>query len=90
MRGRKKVQQKKKNHLATAKVTADVTNTEWIFGKVKNDAYLNNFLLLTDNSWNRTAAQGFGGVCIAAIGSPGLRFWDEDPPCSFPGLPHER
>lgn len=50
-----------KNHLATAKVAADVMNTEWIFGQVKNVAYLNNFLLLTDDFWNKPVAQGFEG-----------------------------
>lgn len=58
MRGRKK--NTTKNRLATAKVTADVKNTEWIFGKVKDDAHLTDSLLLIDNFWNRPVAQGLG------------------------------
>lgn len=70
-----------------AKVAADVTNTEWIFGKAKNDAHLTNFLLLTNNFRKRPAVQGFGGQRSASqlLLSPGLRLLDEDPPCSFPG-----
>lgn len=57
MRGRTNTTE---NHLATFKGPADVESTERIFGEAKDDAHLTDFLIWTDNFWNRPGAQGSG------------------------------